>query len=421
MVVRHIYFLVFSFLISTPALAQNIQWNQPEVVPEKLMRDNRRVLNFSGTATAGTQIRVRDNKVKMIFNKKTTRWARLPQKHRVQFPVIASETGYFSFQLYLPTTDVEIPLEVFRKGKWVPYKFSFEVPEEGAADNFRFIEESFKFRKEEENVKVEDFLSEYDKTVDQGQVVNDRGEWKSWSTGKLLVYGSLGAMYYSLTQDQDSQLGGDGNLGTFSGLSFPAWEVGAEYRWSEQWKLEGSYINRAGSADADGNYFMQNNDFNWTEFRVNLSYYSKDWETQNARLGFKGGVQMHDIPFVKRVGGGPPSAYQYRVYNNTMTFLAAGATYETMKMKDWNYDVTAMLIYPVMTDDEFDVDSAYGLFLNFSMVKEVIPALYLGGKVDVHWISMSVSHKELSAPAFNVNSDVSLWHLTPSFYMKAEF
>lgn len=416
MVVRHIYFLVLSFFVATPAFAQTIQWNQPEVVTEKLMRDNRRVLNFSGTATAGTQIRVRDNKVKMIFNKKNTRWARLPQKHRVQFPVIASETGYFSFQLYLPTTDVEIPLEIFRKGKWVPYKFSFEVPKEGAADNFRFVEESFKFRSEQDSAKVEDFLSEYDKTEDQGQVVNDRGEWKAWSSGKVLLWGSLGGMYYNLGQELNPQLGSNNDLGTFSGFEFPAWEVGAEYRWNEAWKMEAAYINRAGNADADGNYFMQNTDFNWTEFRANVSYYSKDWEAENSRFGVKAGLQMHDIPFVKRVG-----ANQYRVFNNTMTFLAAGGTYETMKMNDWNLDVTAMVIYPVMVDDEFDVDSAYGLFLNFSILKEVIPALYLGGKVDMHWINMEVSHPEKSNPAFNVSADVSLWHFTPSFVLKAEF
>jgi hypothetical protein len=415
MIVRQKFLFLLTFFFVSTVFAQNIQWNQPEVVQEKLARANRRVLNFSGTAKPGTQIRVRDNKVKMIFSKSNVRWARLPQKHRVQFPVIASETGYFSFQLYLPTTDVEIPLEVFIKGKWVPYKFSFEVPEEGAADSFKFIEDSFKYKTEEQNINVEDFLSEYDKASDQGQVVNDRGEWKSWSTGKVLVWGSLGGMYYNLDQTVTSTVGTADDLGTFGGFVFPAWEIGGEYRWSEQWKIDGAYINRAGNADADGNYIMQNTDFNWTEFRLNLSYFSKDWEGKDARFGFKGGLQMHDIPFVKRSG-----TLQYRVFNNTMTFLTAGATYETMHMKDWNYDITAQFIYPVLVDDEFDVDSAYGLFLNFSMMKEIIPALFLGGKVDVHWINMEVTHRELSTPG-DVSAEAMLWHFTPSFVLKAEF
>lgn len=417
MTIRHLVFFVSAFLLTSEVLAQNIQWNQPEVVEEKLMRNNRRVLRFSGTARAGTQIRVRDNKVKMIFSKINTRWARLPQKHRVQFPVLASDTGYFSFELYLPTTDVEIPLEVLRKGKWVPYKFSFEVPQRGQADSFKFIEESFKYREEEADIKVEDFLSEYDKTSDQGQVVNDRGEWKSWSTGKVLLWGSLGGMYYNLDQTLNPTLNApNDNLGTFGGFTFPAWEVGAEYRWSETWKIEGAYINRAGNAEPDGAYTMQNEDFNWSEFRVNLSYFNKKWEYQSSRFGLKGGFQMHDIPFVKRSG-----ISDYRVFNNNMTFLAAGAVYETMNVKDWNYDVSAMVIYPVMVDNEFDVNTAYGLHFNASLLKEIIPALFLGGKLDIHWMSLDVTHSELTSPTNSVQADVTLWQMTPSFLIKAEF
>ena len=122
----------------------------------------------------------------------------------MQFPLIANESGYFSFELYLPTVPVEIPIEIFRSGKWIPYRFSFEVPKDGAADDFKFVEESFKVRKDEENVKVEDFLAEYDRGEDMGQVVNDRGEWKSWVIGKVFVWGSLGFSMMSLSQDIDA-------------------------------------------------------------------------------------------------------------------------------------------------------------------------------------------------------------------------
>lgn len=411
----YLTFLLFFFSV-TPAVAQNIEWNQPEVVREKLMRDKRRVLHFSGRANPGTQIRVRDNKVKMIFSKTNTRWARIPQKHRYQFPVIASDTGYFSFKLYLPTTDVEIPLEVFRNGKWMPYKFSFEVPEDGAADNFKFIEDSFKYKKDEDSIVIEDFLSEYDKSSDQGQVVNDRDEWKSWATGKIFVWGALGGMYYNLAETLESTAGGNDDLGTFGGFEFPAWEVGAEYRWNEQWKIDGAFFNRSGGASPDGNYRMQNEDFNWTELRMNLSFYSKNLEFTRSRFGFKGGFQMHDIPFVKRSG-----TQEYRVFTNSMTFLAAGMVYESMNYKNWNYDISAMFIYPVVVDNEFDADTAYGVHMNFSILKEVIPALYLGGKVDMHWITMAVTHPEVSLPSATVSADVNLWQFTPSFLIKAEF
>lgn len=411
---RHLWILFFCISIfSVESYAQSIQWNQPEVVPEKLVRDKRRVLRFSGTSRPGTQVRVRDNKVKMIFSKNNIRWARIPTKHRVQFPVIASETGYLSFELYLPTTAVEIPLEVFRNGKWVPYRMSFDVPESGKADQFTFLEESFKTRRDEENVKVEDLLSEYDRAEDRGQIVNsgDRSEWKSWVTGKFFVWGSLGFMYYNL----DQTLSPGFELGTMGGLSFPTWEIGAEYRWNTMWKAELSYINRAGDAEADGAYTLQNSDFNWTELRGQVAYFPVSWEKETHRLGIKGGLQMHEVPFIKQT-----NTNTARIYNNSMTFVSIGAAYETMNREGWNYDASALFLYPVLVDDDFDADSAYGLNLNFSMLKEIIPALYLGGKADFHYMTMDTTHKAIGG-ATTVNADLTLWQLTPSFILKAEF
>lgn len=416
---KHLGLFVCLLFFSADAFSsQAILWNQPEVIPEKLARNNRRVLRLTGTTTPGMQIRIRDNKVKMIFNKSRVRWARIPQKHRVQFPLIASDTGYFSFELYLPTTAVEVPIEIYRNGKWIPYRFSFDVPQEGAAEDFKFVEESFKVRKDEDNVKVEDFLSEYDKTEDVGQVVNDRGEWKSWSTGKVMVWGSLGFMYYSLEQESSSgptPVVGD-DLGTFGGVSFPAWEIGGEWRWNPQWKVDLAYMNRAGEAEEDGAYTMQNTNFNWTEFRANATYYPVSFEKPTYRYGFKGGLHFHDVPYVKRVG-----ASQYRVFNNNMTFLAAGVNFETMRVKEWNFDGSAMVIYPVVVDDDFDLDSGYGLNLTVSIMKELIPALSIGGKIDMHWLNMEFNHPEESLPTNKVTTDMTLWHITPSFILKAEF
>ena len=405
--------LFFCFLsISSDAIAQSIQWNQPEVVPEKLARQNRRVLKLSGTARVGTQIRVRENKVKMIYSAQKIRWARIPQKHRVQFPVIASDTGYFSFELYLPTVPVEIPLEVFKGGKWVPYRFSFEVPQDGAADDFKFVEESFKVRKDEENVKVEDFLAEYDKDEDRGQVVNDRGEWKSWVTGKVIVWGSLGFTYFSLKEDVNG-------IGSFGGLSFPYWEIGGEYRWDPQWKVDLAYMNRPGKAETDG-ITMENTDMEWSEFRAYLSYSPPSWESEAHRWSVKGGLQMHDLPYIKRTGGGPPQD-TYRVFNNNVIYLAAGLGFETMRAKQWNYEASGLLLYPVSVDNEFDMKSSYGLNLGFSLFKEVIPALMMGAKIDAHWLSFTAEHAEFSNSTMSVSADTNLWQITPSFLIKAEF
>jgi hypothetical protein len=405
-----LFFLMVSIALETHA--QSIQWNQPEVVPEKLARENRRVLRLSGTARAGTQLRIRDNKVKMIFSAQKIKWARIPQKHRVQFPVIANDTGYFSFKLYLPTVPVEIPLELFKGGKWVPYRFSFEVPKSGSADEFKFVEESFKVRKEEENMKIEDFLAEYDSEMDQGQVVNDRGEWKSWVTGKVIVWGSLGFTYSSL-----EQTGTPDELGTFGGMSFPFWEIGGEYRWNPQWKADFAYMNRPGDAEPDGNYRMQNTDLSWTELRANLTYFPFSWESEKYRLGFKGGIQRHEIPFVKRVGG--PATYS--VFSNDVMYAAVGANFETMRPKAWNFDVSALFLYPVTVGPEFDMESSYGLNMSFAIFKELIPALMLGGKIDMHYLTFEAQHTEIPVPSQTTTADTTLWQMTPSFLIRAEF
>lgn len=409
-------FILFllSLFLTTESHAQNLQWNQPEVVVEKLARENRRVLRFSGTAKAGTQLRVRENKVKMIFNAKKIKWARIPQKHRVQFPVIASDTGYFSFELYLPTVAVEIPLELFKGGKWVPYRFSFEVPDRGAADEFKFVEESFKVRKDEEGAQIEEFLSEYDSDTDRGMVVNDRGEWKSWVTGKVIVWGSLGFSYTTLEQEISAT--SSDSLGSLGGLAFPYWEIGGEYRWNEKWKVDLAFLNRPGKAEADGAYTLQNEDMEWTELRANLSYFPISWESAKYRLGFKGGLHRHDIPFVKRTGVGV-----YRVFSNDVLFTALGVAFETMKAKDWNIDASAQVLYPITVGGEFNESAMYGLNMNIALFKELIPALSLGGKVDFSWLTFEAQHPELSNAALSVVSDTTLWQITPSFLLKAEF
>jgi len=412
--IQRLFFVLCLFSLTTSeALAAVIQWNQPEVVQEKLTRDNRRVLQFSGTAPAGTQLRVRDNKVKMIFSKKNIRWARIPQKNRVQFPVIASDTGYFSFQLYLPTVAVEIPLEIFKGGKWVPYRLSFEVPKAGAAEEFKFVEESFKSSHEGDDAKVEDFLSEYDKQEDVGQVVNDRGEWKSWTTGKIQVWGSLGLMYY---RDTQTHVPGD-ELGTISGAGFPAFELGGDWRITEKIKAELSYTNRTGSAKPDGGYTLQNTDFEWSSLDVLGTYYPESLEAAAYRFGIKGGIEMQDIPYLRRAG-----AAAYRIYTNNMVYLGVGANFETMRAREWNYDVNALFIYPVSAGSELSLDSAWGLDMSFSMLKEIIPALSIGGKLGLDYISMKSTHVD-NGPAIpaRASSDTKLLQLTPSFVLKAEF
>lgn len=401
-------FILSMVLLSSEALAAvNIRWEQPEVIPEALVRPNRRVLRFSGVTKPGTQVRVRDNKVKMIFSGGTIRWAHIPKKHRVQFPVIASETGFFSFDLYLPTTAVEIPLEIFSEGRWKPYAFSFDVPNEGQADRFDF-KESFKIRDEG---PVEDFLAEYDRAKDRGQVV-DRDNRKSWVSEKIAAWVGIGFTYASLSQDMSTNL-----LltppGTLSDVGFPSGEIGGVFNLNQDWAFELSYLIRNAEMSEDGNYVLQNKDFEWNELRFDVVYHPAFLSKGSSRFGVIAGLHRHDLPYLS-----PAGVNEYRLFGNSVTFVSAGGSYEVIKDGGWNFDARLMLLYPALVGDSFDIDTGYGLYAGFKVLKELIPAFYLGGKVDMHWLQIEHSFNYLGTP---IQADMNLWHISPSVILKTEF
>jgi hypothetical protein len=183
-------------LTSVTALAR-IRWQEPEVVPEKLTRRDRRVIRFSGETRPGALIRVRKNRVKMYPQDGEPRLAQLPQKNRVQFPVSSGDSGSFTFDLYLPTWAVEIPLEVKeRGGQWTPYTLNFRVPEEGKADDFQAIEESFKAQDERMDRAEMDY-SFYSRKEDRGQVILDRMGEKASPPSPVEVWAGAGISYFS--------------------------------------------------------------------------------------------------------------------------------------------------------------------------------------------------------------------------------
>ncbi len=110
------------------------------------------------------------------------------------------------------------------------------------------------------------------------------------------------------------------------------------------------------------------------------------------------------------------------MFSNDVLFLAAGVGFETMRAKEWNFDAGAQLIYPVSVGGEFNESSMYGLNMNIAMFKELIPALSLGWKVDFSWLTFEAQYPDLSGPALpDAVADTTLWQITPSFLLKAEF
>lgn len=387
-----------------------IQWEKPEVVPEALTRKNRRVLKFSGITKTGTQIRVRKNKVKMIFPS-GARWARIPKKHRVQFPVIASETGFFSFDLYLPTTPVEIPLEIFYKGRWRNYEFNFDVPESGEAERFDFAE-SFKEDLDTSPV-VDDLVQEYDRKLDRGMVVNEESRKRS---SPFAVRGALGFTYVNLWTTYQSNNLSIADTGDLSDLGFPFLQLGFEYEANKDWLFSFDYLTRQATMSADGNYALENKDFEWNELRFNVEYKSSFLK----RVGWMGswvfGLHQHDLPYLLAISS-PPNA-SYRLASNDITFLAGGVHYSQLVKKDWVWAWRAMFLYSMLDGSDYDVDTGFGASFQVSYTREVLDGLVMGGQVELHWISIE---NEIRTGGGNISGDLTLWHLSPTFVIRNEF
>src|SRR5690606_36218771 len=97
------------------------------------------------------------------------------------------------FDLYLPTVAVEIPVEVYREGKWVPYSLNFRVPDEGAANDFQAVEESFQVPQDEPSEI--DKTNYYSEKKDKGQYVCDRDRDIVADKSPVEVYGGAGLSY----------------------------------------------------------------------------------------------------------------------------------------------------------------------------------------------------------------------------------
>jgi hypothetical protein len=177
-----------------------IQWQEPRVVPEKLKRKNRRVVRFSGRTEPGALVRIQKNKIKLFFDTGKTRWANIPQKNKVQFPMTADGDGQFSFELYLPMSAVEIPVQVKYSKRWRLETLNFRVPDTGKARAFRAMEKSFQ-ASDDEISKIEREDNYYSRKQDKGQLIKDRDGRVIYARPRILKLG-LDWVFLSLTCHQ---------------------------------------------------------------------------------------------------------------------------------------------------------------------------------------------------------------------------
>lgn len=345
------------FFLNSSAWA-GIQWSEPEVVPERLVRPHRRVLRFSGVTSPGAMLRIRNNQIKLFLNTGKVRNAQIPQKNKIQFPVAADGDGQFTFDLYLPTVAVEIPVEVKEAEAWRLHTLNFRVPDAGAANDFQAIEESFR----DSGMAVEKVDSSegyYTRSGDQGQIIKDRLGKEGFDESRLKVWGGAGISYFR-TAVKTPLFNTSRSGGT---VVIPSWRVGVDWNYSRRFKFKGALRSSSGSTEGIGDASLTTGDsFNWLEAQFAAIYFPDFLRGRRGRMGLDFGLQMQSLPFFRPRPGFINEAY----FDNDTYNLHIGIYYQNRFKRLFDYEMTARYLYPISAGDAFDIEST--LPLNFEFV-----------------------------------------------------
>lgn len=385
------FFLIpFIFLIVSKADAR-VEWNEPEVVPEKLVRKNRRVLRFSGTTRPGAQVRIRKNTLKLYLANGKIRNSKIPQKNRIQFPVVADEDGQFSFDLYLPTIAVQIPVQVRHKKRWKTYALNFRVPDEGAADDFQATEESFR-ASDEKVERLDKDENYYSRKNDQGMYIQDRHGKRKKQDKSFEYWGGLGLSYFS-TSVSTPTAGIDGSGST---IVIPSFRVGLDWDYSPKWKIKSSIRSSSGEVSglASGGT-VTGESFSWLEVQAGAVWFADMMKMKKGRMGLDFGLQLQTLPLFRDRPGFINEAF----FDNTTYNLHIGVFYEKTNNREWNYEMFGRYLYPISSGDEFSIESSFPLFFEFGggIKRQMTQGMALGIFGQLHYISMDVDYFNVTA------------------------
>ncbi len=392
------HLFILPLMLTFVAFAEaRVQWSEPEVVPEKLARPNRRVIHFSGKAEAGTMVRIKKNQVKLYLDDGKSRWAKIPQKHRVQFPITVDSLGAFGFDLYLPTVAVEIPIQV-KKGKgWKTSSLNFRVPSKGKANNFKAVEESFRAA-DEEISKIDRDENYYSRKNDYGQIIQDRDGRKGYDDSKIEAWGGLGLSYFSMSND----ITGPGYAYNASGstLSVPIFRFGLDWRYSSKILVRGAVRSTSGSttdlASPPGAGTVVGDDFNWLEAQVGAVWFSDFLRLTKQKLGFDFGIQLQQLPYLRERAGFQDVLY----FDNNVYNAHFGLAYMLDSNPVWNYELYGRFLIPLSSGDDFSIDSSLPLHVELGggIKRPVTQGLSFGVYGQLHYVSMDTSYSNVGSP-----------------------
>lgn len=396
--------LVIAFLMGFAA--QAVEFNEPEVVPENLARANRRVLRFSGSAEPGAKFRVKEGKIKIMYPSGQSKIANLPQKNKNQFPMVAGDAGEFSFDLYLPTSHVVVPMEIYRNGGWVTYNLNIKVPTEGAAYDFQAIEETIS-----QAPSADDGEPHTEETVEQLYKDKTKSGRESIITGVFDVWVGLGLNYYM----NGVQTPLDGNLdGSFSGLNVPLFDVGTNVFVAEEWRadLSGQFVSVSYPASTDLTMPAANG--NW--FLVNLggSYRPQSFLGSLGQWGIDFGISYNQIPYLKLR---EISFANHVIANDSVKSVYAGVSLDT-QTEMWDCSAFARISYPVLGGGTVSLDGlGYGLQLEGGAYYKMYRGLHFGLFGDFIWNN----YKTKYTLGTTYPTDYDLKMLNMSFRIKTSF
>lgn len=401
-------FLLIALSFSFNFAQAKVDWDEPEVVPEKLVRKNRRVLRFSGKTNPNSLIRIRENRIKLFLDTGRTRMARIPSKNRKQFPVKADVDGYFTFDLYLPTVAVELPIEIKVGKKWRPYDLNFRVPDKGKASEFEAVEKSFMAQDDEGGESGLDKSDNYYSSKnDRGLVVNDRDGKEAYEDSKIQIFGGLGLSYF----DTSVEVSGSGaNFSTGgSTIVIPTFVFGADYELSKKIRLQGVVRSSSGSVDdIGGNLPVTGRDFNWLQGQLSAVWFADFLNSKNKyNLGLDFGFQLQQMPYFRE----RPSVANVTFFDNEAYNLHIGVFYRKPNKKGWGYEFYARYLYPFSTGDAFSIESGFPLMFEFSggLKKTISDGLALGVFGQLNYFSTDVSYTDPIAGARDSSLDLILF------------
>ena len=374
-------------------LPAQITWYEPQVVPERLVRRNRQVLRFSGMTSPNAKIRIRENKIGLTLNDGTSRMVRIPQKNINQFPLVADSDGSFSFDLYLPTTFVEIPVEVKAKGTgdWALHTKNYQVPDKDSSHDLHSIEQSFQTQDQGKIPEIEKDANYYSSQEDQGMLLKDRNFKKTNKKGSVRVWAGLGGSYFKTSvasKERDYNRSG-------STFAIPIWRFGLDWDFSKKFHFRGNLHQLSGNTTNIGSApEVSGSEFSWLEFQTSLLWFSDMLDFSKMPLAIDVGFKYQSLPFFRQRS---PNFINFAYHDNSLYSFYLGLFHKGWidKNKTWNYEFYGRYIYPISSGNNFQVDSSVPINYEFGglITMPLSPGFSLGFDSQFHILSTNVKYE----------------------------